>query len=76
MASQSPNRLPASLSSGIFAAIKPHLKTIELRHGEVFAKAGGTVRGVYFPDSGVISLVVELNVGEMIETAMAAVTAC
>jgi CRP-like cAMP-binding protein len=70
MASQSPNRLLASLSSGIFAAIKPHLKTIELRHGEVFAKAGGTVRGVYFPDSGVISLVVELNVGEMIETAM------
>ena len=70
MAAHSPNRLLASLSSAVFAAIKPHLKAIELRHGEVVAEAGGAVRGVYFPLSGVISLVVELNVGEMIETAM------
>jgi CRP-like cAMP-binding protein len=70
MASQSPNRLLASLSSAIFAAIKSHLKTVELRHGEVLAEAGSAVRGLYFPHSGVISLVVELSVGEMIETAM------
>jgi CRP-like cAMP-binding protein len=65
-----PNRLLASLPATVFAAIDPHLKTFELAHGDVLAEAGGTVRGVYFPHSGVISLVVELKVGEMIETAM------
>ena len=70
MAAHSPNRLLASLSANVFAAIKPHLKAVELTHGEVLSEAGSAVRGVYFPHSGVISLVVELNAGEMIETAM------
>ena len=34
------------------------------------AEAGSPIRQVYFPYSGVISLVVELDVGAMIETAM------
>jgi len=62
--------LLASLSTAAFAAIKPHLKVGELAHGDVLAEAGSDVRRVYFPHSGVISLVVELNVGDMIETAM------
>jgi CRP-like cAMP-binding protein len=62
--------LLASLSTAVFAAIKPHLKVGELAHGDVLAEAGSDVRRVYFPHSGVISLVVELNVGDMIETAM------
>ena len=70
MAAYSPNRLLASLSENVFAAIKPHLKAVELTHGDVLSEAGSAVRGVYFPHSGVISLVVELNAGEMIETAM------
>jgi CRP-like cAMP-binding protein len=75
MAAYSPNRLLASLSENVFAAIKPHLKAVELRHGDVLSEAGSAVRGVYFPHTGVISLVVELNAGEMIagemiETAM------
>lgn len=36
----------------------------------MLAEAGGSIRQVYFPYSGVISLVVELHVGSMIETAM------
>jgi CRP-like cAMP-binding protein len=36
----------------------------------VLAEAGSPIRQVYFPYSGVISLVVELDVGTMIETAM------
>jgi CRP-like cAMP-binding protein len=67
---RSPNQILASLSSATFAAIKPHLKTVELMHGEILTEPGGDVRCVYFPRSGVISLVVQLNVGEMIETAM------
>lgn len=67
---QSPNHLLAALPAKVFAAIAPHLKVVELKHEAVLAEAGGATKRVYFPHSGVISLVVELSVGEMIETAM------
>jgi CRP-like cAMP-binding protein len=67
---KSPNRLLASLPAETFAAIKPHLKDVELVLGDVVAKRGSAVRRVYFPYTAAISLVVELNIGEMIETAM------
>jgi CRP-like cAMP-binding protein len=67
---KSPNRLLASLPAAAFAAVAPHVKEVELRFGEVLAEAGSPIRRVYFPYSGVISLVVELDVGMMIETAM------
>jgi len=62
--------LLASLPADTFLVISPHLKIVELKFGDVLAKAGSTIRQVYFPYSGVISLVVELEVGTMIETAM------
>ena len=68
--SKSPNRLLASLPANAFSAISPHLKIVELKFGEVVAEAGSPIRQVYFPYSGVISLVVELDVGAMVETAM------
>ena len=67
---QSPNRLLAALPSDVFSALAPHLKTVELKFGDVLAEAGGSIRQVYFPYAGVISLVVELRVGSMVETAM------
>ena len=67
---KSPNRLLASLSSEAFSALAPQLKTVELRFGDVVAEAGAPIQRVYFPYAGVISLVVELDVGAMIETAM------
>jgi hypothetical protein len=67
---KSPNRLLASLPPEILAALTPHLKTVELKFGDVVAETGGPVQQVYFPYSGVISLVVEMDVGMMIETAM------
>lgn len=66
----SPNRLLASVAANVFAALETHLKTVELSFGAVLGTPGDAVRSVYFPHSGVISLVVELNEGEMIETAM------
>ena len=60
----------ASLPADVFSALSPHLKLVELKFGDVLAETGGAVRKVYFPYSGVISLVVELDVGSMIETAM------
>ena len=70
MANSSPNRLLASLSADTFSTISPHLKIVELKFGDVVAETGSPIRQVYFPYSGVISLVVELDVGAMIETAM------
>jgi CRP-like cAMP-binding protein len=67
---QSPNKLLASLPAKTFADIEPHLKTVELRLTTVLTEAGGPVQRVHFPHSGVISLVVDLSVGDMIETAM------
>ena len=67
---KSPNRLLASLSSEVFSALAPQLKTVELKFGDVVPEAGSAVRRAYFPYAGVISLVVELDVGTMIETAM------
>ena len=60
---KSPNRLLASLPSDAFSAVAPHLKVVELKFGDVVAEAGGPIRQVYFPYSGVISLVVELDAG-------------
>ena len=67
---KSPDSLLASLPADVFSALSPHLKLVELKFGDVLAETGGAVRRVYFPYSGVISLVVELDVGSMIETAM------
>jgi CRP-like cAMP-binding protein len=68
--SKSPNRLLASLPADIFSEISLHLKIVELKFGDVLAEPGSPIRQVYFPYSGVISLVVELDIGMMIETAM------
>ena len=68
--SKSPNRLLASLPADAFSAISPHLKIVELKFGDVVAETGSPIRQVYFPYSGVISLVVELEIGAMVETAM------
>ena len=55
--------------SPALSQIAPHLKVVELKFGDVLAEPGGPIRRVYFPFSGAISLVVELEVGTMIETA-------
>jgi hypothetical protein len=67
---QSENRILNSLPQNIFAALGPHLKTASLRFGEIIAETDQFVRCVYFPHRCVVSLVVEMDVGEMIETAM------
>ena len=68
--SQSPNRILDSLPQNIFAAVRPHLKIANLRFGETVAETDREVSAVYFPHGGIISLVVEMQVGDMIETAM------
>jgi hypothetical protein len=52
------------------ATVEPHLKHVKLAFGTVVAETDRPVDRVYFPDTGIISLVVEMTVGDMIETAM------
>jgi CRP-like cAMP-binding protein len=66
----SPNHLLASLPAADFALIRPHLRSVSLEHEFVLARAGDVIPRVYFPHTGVISLVVSLSEGEMVEVAM------
>jgi CRP-like cAMP-binding protein len=67
---QSANRILNALPQEVFAAIQPHLKPVKLSFAEVIAETDQSITQVYFPFSGVVSLVVAMNVGDMIETAM------
>jgi CRP-like cAMP-binding protein len=67
---QSLNLLLASLPHNVFAAMEPHLRPVTLAFGDVIAETDQPISQVYFPFSGVISLVVHMDVGPMIETAM------
>jgi hypothetical protein len=67
-----PNRnlLLASLSAGDAAAIKPHLKFIQLEHRKILFETSDSIDLVYFPTIAINSLVVGLSTGEMVEAAM------
>jgi hypothetical protein len=67
---QSNNHILNSLPQNIFAAVEPHLKQTDLVFAAVVAETDQPIAHVYFPHIGVVSLVVEMLVGDMIETAM------
>ena len=64
------NLLLASLSPSDAVALFPHLKSVHLAQQKVLFEAGDPIGAVYFPTSAIISLVVALSTGEMIEAAM------
>jgi CRP-like cAMP-binding protein len=66
----SENKLLAVLSAQVFQALQPHLKVQEFEQGAVLAENGRAVTEVYFPYTGIVSLVVELKEGDMVEAAM------
>jgi CRP-like cAMP-binding protein len=68
--SQHQNRLLSCIPAAVFEALRPHLSPFELKLGDVIAETRGTIDRVYFPHSGIISLVVELAEGDLLETAM------
>ena len=59
-----------ALAAADLAAVRPHLKSVELRQGVVLFEVGAPIHQVYFPHNGVVSLVVELASGETIESGM------
>jgi CRP-like cAMP-binding protein len=50
--------------------LRPHIRQIELEHGRVIAESRARVHDVYFPHTGILSCVVELEDGSAIETGM------
>lgn len=64
------NQVLASLSDPDFAALRPHLRTIDLIYESVLVESGAPVTRACFPHSGIISLVVRLSEGEAVEAAM------
>jgi CRP-like cAMP-binding protein len=69
-AHRSPNHLLAALPTVDFDLLRPFLRTVEMDQETVLVAAGDRLTHVYFPHSGVISLVVSLADGQMVEVAM------
>jgi CRP-like cAMP-binding protein len=59
-----------SLPAADVAKLRPHLRSIDLPQGMVLFEVGDVIAHVYFPHDGVVSLVVPLESGETIESAM------
>jgi CRP-like cAMP-binding protein len=63
------NRLLASLVPADFALLAPHLKEISPKQGVFLQESGDPIEQVYFPQSGMISLLAVMEAGNAIETA-------
>jgi CRP-like cAMP-binding protein len=64
------NRLLASLRSEEFALLERHFREVPLTQGQILEERGQRVDAVYFPQSGMISLIVEMPEDETIEVGM------
>jgi CRP-like cAMP-binding protein len=64
------NFVLGALSAADAALLAPHLRTVEMTRSEVLYQTNEPIRRVYFPHSGIISVVVELSSGQEIEAAM------
>ena len=64
------NELLASLPAREREALDVQGKRVLLPTGSVLHETGQPIERVYFPQSGAISLVVEMSAGEMVETAL------
>jgi CRP-like cAMP-binding protein len=64
------NVILTSLSPGDAAALQPYLRSVYLESKRILFDVGDIIDSVYFPAGAVVSLVVGLSTGEMVEGAM------
>src|SRR5215208_465199 len=64
------NRILAGLPREQFARLVPHLSTVHLERDEVLYITGDQIRYVYFPISGLMSLLATTETGSTVEVAM------
>src|SRR3978361_2056218 len=65
-----PNAILAALPQGDAHALRPHLKAVYLESKTILFNPGDTIDTGWFPEGAVVSLVVSLATGEMVEGAM------
>jgi CRP-like cAMP-binding protein len=70
MSSPPRNQLLATLSPHDGEMLRPHLRLVELTDGAVLIEAGKPEERVYFPHSGIISLVANFSNGQSVDVAM------
>src|SRR3954470_22787930 len=70
LSTNSPNHFLLSLSASDRDLIFPHLKKLTAPREIVVFKAEDTIERVYFPHSGIISLIVGLSSGQFVEAGM------
>jgi CRP-like cAMP-binding protein len=63
------NRLLTALDPEDFALLAPHLRQGQLNQGAVLQESGDSIQSVYFPQSGMISLLAVMEAGNGVETA-------
>src|SRR5436190_22805421 len=63
------NRLLAALSASDYSVLQPYLKEVPLDVGAVLQDSGERIQYVYFPLSGMISLLSVMRDGKAVETA-------
>ncbi len=63
------NRLLDSLNPGDRALLTPHLKQVEMIQGTLLQEQGDQISYIYFPHSGMISLLAVMHQGNSVETA-------
>src|ERR1700677_1547158 len=63
------NRLLRALPSGNLKRITPELEQIRCRSGQILVDADSSLDDIYFPDSGVVSIVAVFGDGKIIEMA-------
>jgi CRP-like cAMP-binding protein len=63
------NRLLTALPDDAFALLEPDLRQLTLPQGVVCYGAGDPIDQVYFPQTGMISLLITTGDGDMVETA-------
>jgi CRP-like cAMP-binding protein len=63
------NRFLATLPPHDFALLAPHLRMIALERGVMLHDVGEEIEHVYFPHTGIVSLVAVMQNGATVETA-------
>ncbi len=69
------NLLLAALDPEDFRLLEPHLEKVDLSPGQVLVEAGEVVRHAYFPHDAMISPVMILEDGGVVEMAVFGATA-
>jgi CRP-like cAMP-binding protein len=64
------NRILQRLSPDELSLLRPQLKTIDMERGTVLHEAGAPLEYVYFPTSGMVSILAIMRTGDAIETAV------